>query len=54
MNIINIDLGGFVFALDHHGIFIRVRGLGEGWLDFDFSGNGFTCWSRWRDCPRKS
>ena len=24
MNIINIDLGGFVFALDHQGIFIRV------------------------------
>jgi len=44
MNIINIHIGNFTFALDHCGVFLRLPWAGEGWLDF--TGQGLTCWSR--------
>ena len=44
MNIINIDIGGFIFALDRGGIFIRVPWVGEAWLDF--TGNGLSHFDR--------
>ncbi len=50
-NIITVNLGNFTFALDWSGIFIRLPGLGEGFLDFS-PGVSLTGWSRWRDCPR--
>ena len=46
MNIINIHIGSFTFALDHCGIFIRVPWCGEGWLDF--TGNGLSHFDRVR------
>ena len=44
MNIINLNIGGFTFALDRGGVFLRLPWAGEGWLDF--TGQGLTCWSR--------
>ena len=50
MNILNIHIGGFIFSLDHCGVFLRLPWIGDGWLDI--TGNGYTCWSPWRECAQ--